>query len=90
MSITHASSSVTLPVPPPVESRTSLERNAPDEGDSDGVSRRTGMPLGGAMEDPRVKMYTQMEGGMSTSEGSGYDSDEMSLDNEDTFGTFAR
>lgn len=69
MSIAHASSTVTLPVPPPVEGRTSLARNAPDEGDSDGASKRTDMLLRGAIEDPRVKMCTQIEGTESVGEG---------------------
>ena len=69
MSIAHASSSVTLPVPPPVEGRTSLARNAPEDGDSDGARRRTDMLLMGAMEDPRVKMCAQRVGTESVGEG---------------------
>ena len=68
MSIAHASSSVTLPVPPPVEGKTSLARNAPDDGDSDGASKRTDMFLVGAMEDPRVKMCAQRVGTESVGE----------------------
>jgi hypothetical protein len=69
MSIAHASSSVTLPFPPPAAGRASLARNAPDEGDSDGASRRMDMLLRSAREDPRVKMCAQRDGTESVGDG---------------------
>ena len=69
MSIAHASSSVTLPVPPSVEGRTSLARNEPDDGDSDDASKRMDMLLVGVMEDLRVKICAQRVGTESVGEG---------------------
>ena len=69
MSTAHASSSVTLPLPSPAAARASLARNAPDDGDSEGTSRRMDMLLLGARAEARAKMCAQGRGIESVGEG---------------------